>query len=123
MEDRRRFTRWTIADKVYYKQEGSSEEYECLSKDISCSGMCFSPSKAVTPNSDLDLKIYVGNDYSPVLVKGKVVWVAPSMSSADAPFLAGVHFDSIKDSDKDAIFNYVYQNNRDQIVKRWWQGV
>lgn len=122
MEERRKFPRWQISDKAYYKKEGEEELRECLSKDICCSGACISLSEALLPKTELDLRINVGNEFAPIFAKAKVMWLAPSREAQDRPFLAGVQFGLIKDADRDAIFNYVYKNNRSELVKRWWQG-
>lgn len=122
MEERRRLPRWTISERVFYKKEGEEELRECLSKNICCSGACISLSEAIPLKTELDLRINVGSEIAPILTKGRVMWLTPSMEAQDKPFLAGVQFDVIKDADRDAIFNYVYQNNREELVKRWWQG-
>jgi c-di-GMP-binding flagellar brake protein YcgR len=123
MDDRRRFPRWTISNRVFYKREGEEEERVALSKDICSNGACISLSEAVTPNTELDLKIHLGNNLEPISAKGRVVWLYPSREAKDNPFLAGVHFDYLRESEKDKIYNYAYQFRREELQKRWWQGV
>ncbi len=122
MDDKRRFPRWTITDKVFYKKEGEQEAHEGLSKNICNSGTCISLPEAVAPNTQLDLTIHVGGGFMPISTSGKVRWVSASMDSKNNPFLAGISFDFLGDLDRDKIFNYAYNYRRDEITKRWWQG-
>lgn len=123
MDDRRRLPRWSIAGKVLYRKQGRESASECLSKNISSSGTCISLSEAIELNSEIDLDIHLGPGLLPIATKGKVRWLMPSMDSRDNPFLAGVHFDYLADEDKEKIFNYAFQYRRDEVTKRWWQGV
>ncbi len=123
MEERRRFPRWSVCDKVFYKKQGCGEECECLSKDISYSGMCFSLPEAVTPNTELDLRMQLCSDSAPIQAKGTVRWVSPSKNVQENLFLAGVKFNLLKDIDKDTIFNYAFQFRKQEIINRWWQKV
>lgn len=123
MEEKRRFPRWTIAGKAFYKREGEKEAREGWSNNISCWGVSLSLPEEVKPNSELNLNIHLSDNLSPIITKGKVMWVSPVASGSGQPFFAGVRFDGLRHYDRDKIFSYAYQFRREEILKHWWQGV
>lgn len=121
MEDKRWQGRWTISDKVLYKKTGEELERECVSKDISAYGARLSCSEAIAPNAEIDLKINIGKKFAPISAKGKVIWVKSAKECAGSEFFAGVRLSSLTYADKDKIFDYAFNNRREEVIRRWWQ--
>ena len=117
-EDRRYFPRWEVENKIVYCEENNPIEYECLSKDIHCSGLCLKSDRDIPLSTHLNLKISLTNDIDPVMAAGHVVWTLKSASSN----LVGVQFDRIGGKSKETIFDYAFEYKHDQLMNLWFSG-
>jgi len=123
MQERRDLGRWTVQSKVCYKRCGDGRECDCASEDISTRGIRLATSEELIPDTQLDLRIHLAEGVIPIYARGKVIWQALDADSPDKHFNTGIHFDSIGDHDREAIYNYAYNYKREEIVNRWFQGL
>ncbi|MBM3252120.1 MAG: PilZ domain-containing protein [Candidatus Omnitrophica bacterium] len=119
MQERRRYARWVISQPVRYKRENS--ELECVShcRDISSQGISLEANQELPPDTPVNLQINL-DEQGKILVRGKVIWQEPQAEDF-SNLLTGINFITIKDSDKDKIFNYMFAHARTQVVENWWK--
>ena len=76
----------------YRLLHGAHEHGISPAVNISASGACFGVLQQVTPQTPMELQLHVGRLGSdPVTVRGRVVWVRPSLRQASA-FEVGFEF-------------------------------
>jgi hypothetical protein len=123
VQDRRDLGRWSIRGKVCYHRSGDHKECECVSEDISTRGIRLATAEELIPDTLLEMRINLTEGMYPVYAKGKVIWQVLDSDSEDRHFNTGIAFDTIGDLDRETIYNYAYQNKRDEVMNRWWQGL
>ncbi|MBL7084960.1 MAG: PilZ domain-containing protein [Candidatus Omnitrophica bacterium] len=130
MEEKRRHIRWQvpakihqdwdIPTKVHYRLEPSKVRSEALCKDITTMGMKLSLNRELFKGAVLELKISLPDYIRPLFVRGEVAWHREL--EEEKYFEAGICFTKIKDSDKQRIYNFVFDLGQDEVANRWWEG-
>jgi len=131
MEEQRRYIRWKVPAKIYedwdistkvnYRIEESNMKGEALCKDIATTGMRLCLNKRLLMGTALALKIDLPDYPRPLFAQGEIVWHR-EVEEGKEYFEAGVCFTKIKDSDKQRIYNFVFDWGQDELVNLWWQG-
>ncbi len=116
--DGRYFPRWEVANKVTYKKEKGVSFHECVSHDISNTGVCLRTYEKITPREKLSMTIQLEDGLS-VQAQGCVVWEKPQ----DRDFLVGVRFEDISQKAQDMIFNCAFEATPQKFSKKWFDGV
>ena len=117
-QDRRYLPRWEVDNKILFKKEDETTEYECHSKDINCTGACIRTREDIAPNQELDLTIYLADDIEPIRVHGRTLW----RIARDNESLVGGHFDRVSDKTGDLIFNYAFEYKKEEVLRHWFKG-
>ena len=106
---RREYQRYI--DTLQVKCRCKSHNIDCVSYDISGSGIRLILSKFVPEQEELDLEIYLENDSRPVYAKGLVVWAAKVGLNKKESFYAGVKFTKIDSADKiRLLWKHIYKS-------------
>ena len=74
MREEREFVRLDASNDVKYKVLSEKGHLDTESKNISAGGVRFFAKESLAPKSVLDLVIYLGEEYKPVMAMGEVIW-------------------------------------------------
>ncbi len=132
MEEKRRYIRWKVPTNTYekwgiptkvdYKVEHAEVCNEALCQDISTMGMKLSLNEGLEKGTVLEMKIDIPSEKVPIFARGKVTWQREVEEEKKRYFEAGIYFTTIKDSDKERIYAFVYEWGSDEVRGRWWEG-
>lgn len=117
-DDSRYFPRWEVANKVTYKHENGVNFHECISRDISNTGLCMRTYERIKPNQKLSMTIELADGVS-IQVGGRSLW----QKDGDKDFLVGVRFEEISERIQDMIFNCAFESHPQQFQQKWFDGV
>ena len=117
-DDYRYFPRWEVANKITYKHENGVNFHECLSHDISNTGLCMRTYERIKPNERLAMTIELTDGVS-VQVNGRSLW----QKDGDRDFLVGIRFEEISEKVQDMIFNCAFESHPQQFQQKWFEGV
>ncbi len=125
MEDKRRHSRWQLASNLQIKEPGAENEgFGGKLSDISIGGMCFLSPRMIAPQTELDFVIDFPAEKSSIFAKGKVVWEKEKiLEDQQRVVKTGVSFSVLPDGDKERIFNYAYKFCREDVARKWWEGL
>ncbi|MBU2541828.1 MAG: PilZ domain-containing protein [Candidatus Omnitrophica bacterium] len=125
MQERRQNARWNLETGVGVKQAGIEEaENQAKASDISIGGLSFLSEKRHPPDAELELVIDVSDEDRYICAKAKILWQKDIFSEARELYVkTGVRFDSLRDIDKERIFNYSYNFCKHELTKKWWEGL
>lgn len=76
IEEKRCFARVARVLPIRFRNCQNTEEGNGETKDISAKGVGFITDVALTADVNLELWLYIPNEYDPLYAKGKVVWSA-----------------------------------------------
>lgn len=116
--DGRYFPRWESANKITYKKERGVNFHECVSRDISNTGVCLRTYEKIVPNEKLLMTIQLEDGLS-VQAQGRTVWE----KNEGGDFLVGVRFEDISQKAQDMIFNCAFETSPQKFKKQWFSGV
>ncbi|OPX30944.1 MAG: hypothetical protein B1H08_00235 [Candidatus Omnitrophica bacterium 4484_171] len=112
MKKRRKFIRFNVPLRVELSAKGNialSSRGQAL--DFSREGLRVSiPSNDSIPDNSVELKVFLPNRYSPVLIHGKIIWI----SSGDRDVEMGLKIKEIDASGKAEILDYIYKVWKDK---------
>lgn len=129
MQENRKHIRWPLSGRVRFKllnneQAGAYlEERPATLKDISFAGAKIALADSLHLNSRLDLAIKMSEVENPMQCEAKVVWQGSAGEDHEMPFVCGVSFTNLKDSDKERIFRSVHLFASENLKHKWWNGV
>ncbi len=118
INDQRYFPRWEVANKVVYKRENGVNFHECVSRDISNTGLCLRSYEKIDERKKLLLTIELIDGVT-IQVQGRVVWAKQD----GRDFIVGVHFEDVSEKVQDMIFNCAFEAQTTQFRKKWFEGV
>jgi len=116
--DHRYFPRWEVANKITYKHQKGVNFHECVSRDISNTGVCMRSYEKIKDAEKLFLTIELTDEAS-IQVQGRVTWGR----SDGKDFLVGVHFEGISEKVQDMIFNCAFESEGKRFQKKWFDGI
>ena len=132
MEERRRYIRWKVPAKIYerwdiptkvnYRVEETKIRSEALCRDINTMGLRLSLNEELGKGTVLEMNIDIPGEKAPIFVSGEVAWQREVEEEGKRFFEVGLHFTTIKDSDKERIYTFVFEWGFDEVSSRWWQG-
>jgi len=117
-DDGRYFPRWEVANKVTYKHERGANFHQCVSRDISNTGVCLRTYEKIPANEKLSMTIELADGIT-VQANGRALWE----KEEGRDFLVGVRFEDISDKVQDMIFNCAFESQPQQFQQKWFQGV
>ncbi len=115
-KDKRFLPRWEVNNRISCQFGNSHQVYQCVSKDLSCSGACFY-SDVLPASNQVKLKIFLSERQS-VDVKGKLAW----KKMENDRHLLGVSFFETPEAVQETILKYAFEINRKDIVRHWFNG-
>ena len=123
--EKRKHPRWNLSGLVRVKQSGVvQDEVQAQGNDISLGGMSFLVQARHAPEAELELIIELPDDYRFIFAKARVAWQEDMVSQEQKSYTrTGVYFSALADADKARIFNYAYKFCRDELMKKWWDGL
>lgn len=116
--DHRYFPRWEVANKITYKHQNGVNFHECVSRDISNTGVCMRSYEKIGDAEKLFLTIELADGVS-IQAQGRVTW--GKFDGND--FLVGVRFEDISEKIQDMIFNCAFECEGKRFQKKWFEGV
>ena len=116
--DHRYFPRWEVANKITYKHQNGVNFHECVSRDISNTGVCMRSYEKIEDSEKLSLTIELTDGVS-IQTQGRVTW--GGFEGRD--FLVGVRFEEISEKVQDMIFNCAFEREGKRFQKKWFDGV
>lgn len=117
-DDGRYFPRWEVANKVTYKHEKGVNFHECVSRDISNTGLCLRTYEKIPSNEKISMTIELADGIT-VQMHGRAVWEKDDGKD----FLIGVRFEEMSDKIQDMIFNCAFESQPQVFQQKWFQGV
>ena len=115
MREEREYVRLDTAKDVRYKVLKGKVHLDSKSKNISAGGIRFFAKELLEPKGVLDLVIYLGEEYKPVMAMGEVVWSRKLDREVDSKgYEIGVKFTAIDKNDCAKINEFVHR----EMVKR-----
>jgi hypothetical protein len=123
--EKRRFPRWRLRSPVRVKQAAIEENETVVDAgDISIGGVSFISKKRHAPESELELIIEIPDEHRFIFAKGNVAWQNDVVTQLGEKYIkTGVRFSVLPDADKGRIFRYAYNFCRDDLTKKWWEGL
>jgi len=107
---RRGFQRYS--DDIKLRCSADKETWNCLSHDISATGMRIVSDKPVAVGKEIRLIAWLPHDSRPVYIKAKVIWIQ-QLSEEKKQYYIGVKFVNIEVADKiRLIAKYVFESFR-----------
>jgi c-di-GMP-binding flagellar brake protein YcgR len=116
--DQRYLPRWAVSNRVLYQLENDEKTHESSSRDISCTGACFTTPSNLPLNQKVIMKIYLSSD-TPVKVEGQVIW---NKSVNGGENLVGVTFSNTSQAVQDLILKHAFEIKKEDMIKYWFQG-
>lgn len=125
MYDKRKHVRWGLSGPVRVKEaDMDAVEVETEGADISVGGIGFLSREKQKPATEVELIIELPDKERFIFAKGKVAWQSEKAVDQQEKYRkTGVSFEQIRDVDKERIFNYAYRFRKDELIKKWWQGL
>lgn len=115
MQDRRQAVRWRVPFLSFLTRQGQHKDISCSGKDISSRGMRVLSPVIFDKDELVQIALILPGKRSRKLV-GRVVWEKRLGQNTEA----GIEFSRIMDGDKEDIFNYVMEQDPEQVYKKWW---
>ncbi len=116
-KERRYLPRWEVKSRVRYSKSEADTPLEGESKDLNYKGISLWTSGEFLPNERLQITVFLAEDTSFTL-PATVLWAKKS----DDRNLIGLQFENTSNEVRDLIFNFAFEHNRDELVKRWFEG-
>jgi len=108
--ERRRARRVYASFVEYCRTEGAPEQkYQAFAENVSATGICIFVNEEIKPNIILSITVFLLDGSNPIEVKGRVVWVRPSvfvMAKDRQHYDVGVDFVEISDEDRERLLYY-----------------
>jgi len=127
MRENRKHIRWPLSGRVSFKLQNGLEpeplDRPALLKDISFAGAKIALEDSLHLNARLDLAIETREEENPMQCEAKVVWQSSAGEDRNMPFVCGVSFTKLKDSDKERIFQSVHLFASENLKHKWWNGI
>lgn len=117
MLERRKLNRWQIDYPAKIKFKGAEVFIDCLLRDINFKGMQLVMGFKLSENSQIQFNLMLSERY---LLKGEG-WIVWRKKSSDFRYIYGVSFTHLSDSDKEKIYQFIYQTIPEAITKHWWK--
>ncbi|MDP8265099.1 MAG: PilZ domain-containing protein [Candidatus Aceula lacicola] len=117
-DDGRYFPRWEVANKITYKHERGVNFHECVSRDISNTGVCLRTYEKIQPQEKLLMTIEL-SDGASIQVQGRALWEKHDAKD----FLVGLRFEDISEKIQEMIFNCAFECQKGQFQEKWYEGV
>jgi hypothetical protein len=114
---KRRYARYEVERPAKIKIEGEKFFIDCHIKNLNFRGMQVLLPKKIPKDKFLKLVIILSSDFT-LDVEAWVSW----QKIIDGHYIYGLYFASIRDSDKEKIYRYAWENCTEELTKRWWQG-
>ena len=118
MDEKRRFVRWQLGKQVSIKLQGSGSLIFCFAEDISLKGIRIrSPHPFM---SDASLRMTIGLGYELFLnnIEAAVAWG----KRVGEENLYGLYFTKIKDSDKEALSQFIRRNGLEKLNQDYYKA-
>jgi hypothetical protein len=117
-DDQRYLPRWAVSNRVLYQLENDEKTHEGSSKDISCTGACFTTPDNLPLNRTVKMKIFLSEEVT-VKVEGKVMW---NKSVNGGENLVGIIFHNTSHAVQDLILKHAFEIKKEDMIKYWFQG-
>jgi hypothetical protein len=112
MDDRRKFLRFPLQLSARYTEEHEDNWKECSVVDISREGMgvIIHSVEAISEGTLLTIEIHAPVQDDPIVVEGKIVWMAEIKDDPRFNYAGGVQLTSISPENKWALMDYAYED-------------
>jgi c-di-GMP-binding flagellar brake protein YcgR len=119
MDERRQLPRWEIKKEAKVLMQGeSANDSDCFIEDMNSKGMCISFKKQLPPQGIIKMSFAIGENFDFIKIEARIPWEKQEKGR----YVYGLSFNKIEDTDKDRLYQYVYNNCYDQLKDKWWSG-
>jgi hypothetical protein len=118
MHEHRSYFRWQINWQAQVMLPKKEELTKCYIRDINFKGLQISLGKRLKKDAFVNLTLVFSPEFT-FDIEAWVVW----QGTIEGLYTYGLLFTKIQDSDKEALYNFIYNNFSGQITNQWWQGV
>ena len=118
MHDHRSCLRWRINWQAQVRIPEREGLTECYIRDINFKGIQISLGERLKKDAFVNLTLVLSPEFS-FDIEAWVVW----QGTIEGLHTYGLLFTKIRDTDKERLYIFIYNNFREQITKQWWQGV
>jgi hypothetical protein len=118
MPDHRSCPRWQVNWQASLRLEGSQESSSCVLRDINFKGARIHSEQKFAQDTCLKLNLCLTQDCS-LEIEAWVCW----HKTMEGMNVYGLYFTKIRESDKEKISQFMWNNFRSQMAKQIWEGV
>lgn len=118
MDERRVTPRWQINQQAELTVENGIKPISCVVEDISSGGMCISLKRNLFDDVFSNFRLALSADFE-LDVGAHVAWRSQQYERN----IYGLSFNSIEETVKDKIKDYVCKNFPNLLAKHWWKGL
>lgn len=108
--NQRKFPRVQYRCLIRVSRGGQKELIDTFTENIGAGGICVVLEKEFKLFEDVGLEIFLGDEDTPILCKGTVVWVVkrhPASGAEAVKYDTGVEFKDMSDGDKECVSRLV----------------
>ncbi|MCX5702121.1 MAG: PilZ domain-containing protein [Candidatus Omnitrophica bacterium] len=117
MEERRQCGRWRVDKTASIQLEDQGNPFECKIEDVSFKGLRIHSPQVLNEDRNMALNIVLDNDLF-LNIEAAVAW----SNRQEQGNTYGIYFTKIKDSDRQNIYSYMYNNFQEELKKRAWEN-
>ena len=119
LDERRSLVRWEVNQPAEIRvDEECAAGIPCTVKDISLKGMCVFLPRKVFPEALSRINIALA-DTLQFRTDASVAW----SQEAEENCCYGLSFNSVDDTTKGRIYNYIESNFPEELRKQWWRDI
>jgi len=115
--EKRLSPRWESKRLVCFEALNSQDQFDGLTKNISCTGVCITTHKKISKDDKLKIDLDLFQTDS-VKLTGVVIWV----KTYGIENQAGIKFYNTSQKSQDKILKYLLELNPEKFVNHWFEG-
>ncbi len=124
MDERRFCGRFKIDSEVKYGLEDFTVDSLATGKDLGFKGARIIMDQDLPIGTDVYIVYDLPGAQQKFRAKGKIVWKRENLKEDGKAFYEmGMNFYIADESEKEILHKYIYENNREELMKFWWSGI
>jgi hypothetical protein len=116
IEERRSLPRWEVKKEAKVWIPLTQGFNHCIIEDMHLKGMCISFDKRLPHQKNIRLSFAIGDNYDFIKIEAEIPWKTQEQER----YKYGLSFNSISETDKDKIYQYISNNCYNQFKNKWF---